>query len=90
MDSKGATWIADAYFGGKGKSYGLTTCPTTITTTPDDALYCAQRYFDRTVAAPYVYSIPVSVAGYFQVRLHFGEIVRWRYNGVLEPISALV
>ena len=76
VDSAGNTWIADAYFGGKGATYVLPACSVTVSDTIDDALYCTQRYFPLNKGTPYVYSIPVPASGRYEIRLNFAELVR--------------
>jgi Malectin domain len=73
IDTSGNTWIADNYFGGKGAIYG--TCPAEIANTVDDNIYCDNRWFGPLQGPPFAYQIPVSVAGQYEVRLHFAELV---------------
>jgi Malectin domain len=72
-DAAGNTWIADNYFGGKGAGFG--SCPAIVANTVDDELYCTNRWFASWDSPPFVYQIPVSVAGLYEVRLHFAELV---------------
>ena len=71
VDSAGNTWIADAYFGGKGQPYVSPACSITL-----ELLYCTQRYFPLNKGTPYVYSIPVPASGRYEIRLNFAELVR--------------
>ena len=73
VDAAGNTWIADNYFGGKGTSYG--SCPAVVANTVDDELYCTNRWFAPSDGPPFVYQVPVSAAGLYEVRLHFAELV---------------
>ena len=73
VDSTNRTWIADAYFGGKGQPYVLAACPNAAM---KDALYCSHRYFVPSQAPPYEYNVPVPMAGRYDIRLHFAELVR--------------
>jgi Malectin domain len=74
VDAAGNTWIADNYFGGKGASYA--SCPAIVANTADDELYCTNRWFaPKSDTPPFVYQIPVSVPGQYEVRLHFSELV---------------
>ncbi|OWY20548.1 choice-of-anchor D domain [Sphingobacteriales bacterium UPWRP_1] len=66
-DSNGNTFAADAYFAGDGTFATMSA----ITGTVDDALYQTERY---GWANNMVYNIPVPVAGYYTVKLHFAEI----------------
>jgi Malectin domain len=73
VDAAGNTWIADNYFGSKGAAYG--SCPAIVANTVDDELYCTNRWFASYHGPPFVYEIPVSVAGLYEIRLHFAELV---------------
>ena len=72
-DSAGNAWIADAYFGGKGASYG--SCSTDVANTVEDGLYCLNRWFAPWHGPPFVYNIPVPASSQYEIRLHFAELV---------------
>ncbi|OWY23589.1 choice-of-anchor D domain [Sphingobacteriales bacterium UPWRP_1] len=66
-DSNGNTFAADAYFAGDGSFATLSAIAGTV----NDALYQTERYgWSNNLA----YNIPVPVAGYYTVKLHFAEI----------------
>ena len=73
-DSKGALWLADAYFN-TGKTYKITR---SIGGTHDKTLYQTERYDDGK-APQFLYNIPVP-DGNFLVTLHFADI----YQGTHE------
>lgn len=80
IDSLGNIWSADRYVVDfNGQDY--TDCFHPITGTIDDSLYCCHRWFAVWTGFPYVYHIPVTMAGVYEVRLHFAEIVR-KFTGV--------
>ena len=73
-DADGVRWEGDLYYGGKGVVYS--SCPTDITGTVHDPLYCNGRFFDiLSVPQPYQYVIPVPRIGTYTVNLHFAELI---------------
>ena len=75
IDSNGNMWSADKYVVNfYGQDY--TDCFQPVTGTFDDTLYCCHRWFATWTGSPYVYNIPVTTTGVYEVRLHFAEIVR--------------
>jgi hypothetical protein len=78
IDANGTVWTADKFVVNyHGQDFA--SCPREIANTTDDALYCCHRWFSVWTGFPYVYSIPVGATGVYDVRLHFAEIVRFRY-----------
>jgi N-acetylneuraminic acid mutarotase len=67
----GVTWAADQYFSG-GKAF-TNSSVTAIGATTDDVLYVTERSATTTLGS-FSYSIPLSVAGTYTVKLHFAEI----------------
>lgn len=74
IDSAGNIWSADRYVVNfHGQDY--TDCFQPITGTIDDTIYCCHRWFAVWTGSPYVYNVPVTSTGIYEVRLHFAEIV---------------
>jgi Malectin domain/IPT/TIG domain len=72
-DPNGNNWVADTYFGNKGKMFSG--CPLAIAGTVMDEIYCKERFFNtRTTPVPYQYTIPVPRSATYSIRLHFAEI----------------
>ncbi|WP_162055241.1 malectin domain-containing carbohydrate-binding protein [Pontibacter pamirensis] len=66
-DSEGRIWAADAYY-----SSGVTSTKSfDVAGTTNDQLYLKYRF--ASSGAPFTYSIPVSEAGSYTVKLHFVE-----------------
>ena len=75
IDFAGNTWLADKYVVNyHGQDY--TDCSQPVNSTTDDSIYCSHRWFAVWTGFPYVYNIPVTSAGVYEIRLHFAEIVR--------------
>lgn len=76
-DSQGNVWEADsvhAYYQAGGSKGIATQSTAAILGTTDDALYQSGRTFrQRMQPGPYLYEIPVPVAGEYLVTLHFAE-----------------
>ena len=75
VDTKGKVWERDRFFKCGGCSGPATGgwLPTEIHGTDDGPLYAGHRFFDRSVAAPTGYRIPVP-SGRYRVTLHFAEV----------------
>lgn len=58
------------YFTGGGT---YSACPLEIGGTQDDIIYCSERYFNGQ--APYQYNVPIPRSGFYQVKLHFAEVL---------------
>jgi glucose/arabinose dehydrogenase len=78
----GAAWSEDSTanhpYSVGGATYILSSfsCPNILNTT-DDVLYCSERS-GGTAQNPLSYTIPVTTAGQYRVRMHFAEI----YHGI--------
>jgi hypothetical protein len=72
-DPNGNLWIADKYFGNKGKIFS--SCPRAIAGTVMDEIYCKERFFNsKNTPLPYRYVIPVPRTATYSIRLHFAEL----------------
>ena len=77
IDTNGISWGADNWYGNKGRRTTPSECTTNIINTTDDILYCSNRFYPTsTVNPPYRYNIPLPYSAFYEIRLHFAEVVR--------------
>jgi hypothetical protein len=89
-DSAGIAWIADKWYGGKGRRLTPSDCTSDIANTTDEIIYCSQRYFPPAQAKPpYEYNIPVPYTSQYEIRLHFAEIVSMKFSIAATPTVSL-